>query len=885
LSLLSRETAPKNKNAARIEVGNSLEVLSALQGKVYCSKPIAKFTGFEGKLAITSQGIEKQVGLSDENLVLRGSKVDNTEFVFVLVYSTGRDTKLMLNRSSVAYKFSSFERRLNLGVFCAFSVQFAINLTFSFANSSITTFVELERNYWLNVFYEFVTSFILFSYLIPLSLYVTIEFVRVGQGLLISSDLELSTVVYEYEQIEDEQDDEKPDAEILQRARSFDRRESGSRMKPLAKKIPVRKKCVVKTTDITDELGMVEYVLSDKTGTLTKNKMELKAGFVDGLEVLNSIMFPNLIEEHERYVQDHKEDVSISRDVEGIDSMISALFCGNEGLLKKLQESTYSRSSDLESLKDWIFNLLVCNDIVVSVNQGEADPSQSFLYQSLSPDEIAFAEALSRNGAVLVQSTDKVKEIRIQDAPVDSRKFRFIVHGMLHFSADRKRMSIVVETLQGEYKLFIKGADSKLRTFLASTHVNMQNLASTDAYLSRYASSGYRTLLYVSKTLSPEQFQVWKKEFEEASLSLNRERKIEVAFERIEQEMTLLGCSAVEDPLQDGVPEAVESLINAGIHVVVLTGDKKETAVAISRQARIVGSQTELLSIDTESKEGVENAIKESIKSCSSLPETRHALVITGNSLEIALQEMPELFLELLQLVETVVCARATPSQKAGMVINIKKKLGKTCLAIGDGANDVSMIQKANVGVGLTGKEGSQAAQASDFVLHRFRHLPRLLFVHGRFAYIRICKVVYWSFYKNTLFPFPLFLYGIFSGWSSQPLYDALIMNLFNVLLTSLPPLVGGWVEKDAREAVLLKHPETYSEFRESRQFSIKVFMSWVLLGITQSLVIFWFAFGVFYDIDVIKQDGKTVGIFTFGSWQCTAILFVINLTFLINAK
>jgi len=243
------------------------------------------------------------------------------------------------------------------------------------------------------------------------------------------------------------------------------------------------------------------------------------------------------------------------------------------------------------------------------------------------------------------------------------------------------------------------------------------------------------------------------------------------------------------------------------------------------------------------------------------------------------------LFLELLQLVETVVCARATPSQKAGMVINIKKKLGKTCLAIGDGANDVSMIQKANVGVGLTGKEGSQAAQASDFVLHRFRHLPRLLFVHGRFAYIRICKVVYWSFYKNTLFPFPLFLYGIFSGWSSQPLYDALIMNLFNVLLTSLPPLVGGWVEKDAREAVLLKHPETYSEFRESRQFSIKVFMSWVLLGITQSLVIFWFAFGVFYDIDVIKQDGKTVGIFTFGSWQCTAILFVINLTFLINAN
>jgi magnesium-transporting ATPase (P-type) len=203
-------------------------------------------------------------------------------------------------------------------------------------------------------------------------------------------------------------------------------------------------------------------------------------------------------------------------------------------------------------------------------------------------------------------------------------------------------------------------------------------------------------------------------------------------------------------------------------------------------------------------------------------------------------------------------------------------------LAIGDGANDVSMIQKADVGVGLTGKEGTQAAQSADFVLHRFRHLPRLLFVHGRYSYLRMCKTVYWSFYKNTFFPFPLFFYGIFSSWSSMPFYDDYLMNLFNVCLTSLPPLVIGWTEKDEPEEVHMKNPQSYPIFRQSQRFTVWKFVTYLLFGFMQAAVCYWIAFGQFWDNDVVSSDGTISGVYVFGMWICVAAIVIINLNFLL---
>jgi magnesium-transporting ATPase (P-type) len=332
--------------------------------------------------------------------------------------------------------------------------------------------------------------------------------------------------------------------------------------------------------------------------------------------------------------------------------------------------------------------------------------------------------------------------------------------------------------------------------------------------------------------------------------------------------------------LQDGVPEAIDLLLHAKIVIVVLTGDKQETAVAIGKAANIIQGNAQLHFINSTVPAEVGQALESLKNLIDGAKGNPHALVIHGDSLEIAIKQHKVPFLHVLPLLQTVVCSRATPSQKAGMVSLVRTELKKVCLAIGDGANDVSMIQKADVGVGLTGKEGTQA-QSSDFILHRFRHLPRLLFVHGRFAYMRMCKVVYWSFYKNTMFPFPLFFYGIFSSWTNQPFYDSFVMNLFNVVFTSWPPLVIGWTEKDRSDDFLIGNPRTYTWHRDTQKFSVRTFAYWILFAIVQAAILFWIAFGIFYDVDVISSDGRVSGIYVFGQWIATACMIVVNITFL----
>lgn len=857
---LDGETAPKLKRAADLSLGKQLEDVSKLRGEISASGPVAKFDGFQGRVTLATEGKEgKQIPLSDDQLCLRGSKVDNTEFVFGVVYATGKDTKLMLNRLAMAYKFSSFEDNLNSAVFLSLGLQIFVNILFAIVNTYSTTFDSLERSNVENGFLEFFTSFILFSYLIPLSLYVTLEFVRVGQGASISQDKKLSVQDFELDTslIDAEDDSDVAKAHLanrLSRARSIGmiRDETA----PPPKKKAVRRKCIVKTTDINEELGQVEVIFSDKTGTLTKNKMILRTCFIDGVVVQG--------------IGAKEGELDLKRLIE------AAYIKGDQSnSYSELVSSSISGDKVLGLLKDFIINLLLNNEIIVSGTKKKE-------FQSLSPDEIAFVEALYQNGIELTTSSDKKKTISYKnDGKTVSASFK--IHAMLRFSADRKRMSVVCEDESGRFLLLSKGADSKMVTF-ADESKSSEMLSQMDDNLSKFASNGNRTLVFVSRELSKSQFKEFKAKYDEAQVSLsNREQSIEKAFECIETDMDVLGCTAVEDPLQDGVPEAVNKLVSAGIEVIVLTGDKKETAVAIGKQANIVRESSTLLIVEAQSSKRVRNEMQENLDKVKN--DQEYAMIINGNSLEIGIQEFPDLFLDLLSKCQTVICSRATPGQKAEIVNLVKKRKKKICLAIGDGANDVSMIQKANVGIGLTGKEGNQAAQASDYVLHRFRHLPRLLFVHGRYSYIRLTKVVLWSFYKNTFFPVPLFLYGFFSDFSDTPIYDALIMTFFNMFFTSLPPLAIGWTEKDIPEDDAESNAEEYKTFRAKPIFDLTIFFTWLFLGIYQGLVVFWLAFGVHWDTDVVRDDGKTVGLFTFGAWQCTALIIIINATFMADAS
>eukprot|EP00475_Leptophrys_vorax_P029959 TRINITY_DN44436_c0_g1_i1.p1 TRINITY_DN44436_c0_g1~~TRINITY_DN44436_c0_g1_i1.p1 ORF type:complete len:1179 (+),score=393.39 TRINITY_DN44436_c0_g1_i1:363-3539(+) len=888
---LDGETAPKARRSPRLGLpDNSAETISKIKGSVIGSPPYAKFDGFEGRIDLVNEAGEHHIfGLADEQICLRGSKVDNSQFVYCLVYATGKDTKLMLNRLASNFKFSSFEKALNRGVLFSFLLEVAINLVFCFANSSETTFDELERSYWTNVAYEFVTSFILFSYLIPLSLYVSMELTKFGQGFIIANDTEMSVVEWEVKKPDDDEiklDDELEAPGGIPPAPSDIEQPAPLLSQPSFQflpedQVPIRKLPRVKTTDINDELGMIEFIMTDKTGTLTKNKMELKACFVDGFQFINADLFPQLVAAEKAKLAGKFDNV------ETLENLVNVVWKESlaQELNKRLPEHTISQDPNHSIMKDFILNILCCNDVIASRNR--SDPNKGkYIFQSLSPDEIAFNEALQSNGICLTSSSDVAKDISVElekdDGSVEIKRVRYKIHGLLGFTADRKRMSVVVENPEGRFKLFTKGADSKLATFLENTSINEKMMTMANDYLKKFANDGNRTLAFASRTLSPGEFEEWKSAFTEAQVALEgREKKIEAAFALIENRMTLNGCTSVEDPLQDGVPPAIDSLVHAGIIVVVLTGDKQETAVAIGKASKIVQSDATLHYIHSEEFKQLESELQSLLATVQEHSDVHHALVIGGNSLEISISQLTSLFLDVLTKMQTVVCSRATPSQKAAMVNLVKTELKKVCLAIGDGANDVSMIQKANVGVGLTGKEGTQAAQSADFVLHRFRHLPRLLFVHGRYSYIRMCKTVYWSFYKNTLFPFPLVFYGIFSSWSSMPFFDSYLMNLFNVCYTSLPPLVIGWTEKDELEKVHMENPNTYSYFRDNEKFTVWRFIQYLFFGILQSCVIFWVGYGVFYDSEVISNEGRASGMYVFGQWQIIAIIVVINVTFL----
>lgn len=133
-------------------------------------------------------------------------------------------------------------------------------------------------------------------------------------------------------------------------------------------------------------------------------------------------------------------------------------------------------------------------------------------------------------------------------------------------------------------------------------------------------------------------------------------------------------------------------------------------------------------------------------------PQPGCGLVVDGRTLAFCLlPNQEQMFLQLAQRCTAVLICRATPLQKATVVKLVKERLQALTLAIGDGANDVGMIQCADVGVGISGQEGMQAVMASDYALVRFRHLRRLLTVHGHWAYHRLSVMVLYFFYKNAV--------------------------------------------------------------------------------------------------------------------------------------
>uniref|UniRef100_A0A8B9BPY3 Phospholipid-transporting ATPase n=1 Tax=Anser brachyrhynchus TaxID=132585 RepID=A0A8B9BPY3_9AVES len=751
--------------------------------------------------------------LGSENLLLRGATLKNTEKIFGVAIYTGMETKMALNYQSKSQKRSAVEKSMNVFLIvylCILISKALINTVLKHVWESKEyrdepwynwkTEPERKRNF-LQAFTDFLAFMVLFNYIIPVSMYVTVEMQKFLGSYFLTWD----------EEMFDEDTGEGP---------------------------------LVNTSDLNEELGQIEYVFTDKTGTLTENNMEFVECCIEG-----HVYIPHVI-------------------------------CNGCQSLNKFKK----KKKNFCHIEELFFRALcLCHTVQVKDDDSVDGLKKNHLsrrsriYISSSPDEVALVEGIQRYSCL---------------KNIFYFFFRFELLEVLSFDSVRRRMSVIVKSSTGDIFLFCKGADSSI-----FPRVKEGKIDQIRSRVERNAVEGLRTLCVAYKKLTAEEYSNAQKLLQTAKLALqDREKKLAEAYEKIERDFILLGATAVEDRLQEKAADTIEALQKAGIKVWVLTGDKMETAAATCYACKLFRRNTQILELTTKKIEEQslhdvlfdlsrtvlrhsDSLTRDSLSGLSTDMQD-YGLIIDGAALSLIMKPRQdgssanyrELFLEICRNCSAVLCCRMAPLQKAQIVKLIKlSKEHPITLAIGDGANDVSMILEAHVGIGIIGKEGRQAARNSDYAIPKFKHLKKMLLVHGHFYYVRISELVQYFFYKNVCFIFPQFLYQFFCGFSQQPLYDTAYLTLYNISFTSLPILLYSLMEQHVSADTLKREPSLYRDVAKNALLRWRAFIYWTFLGVFDAVVFF---FGAYFLFDNTIMFGN----WTFGTLVFTVLVFTVTL-------
>ncbi|KAK5635170.1 hypothetical protein RRF57_010882 [Xylaria bambusicola] len=382
-------------------------------------------------------------------------------------------------------------------------------------------------------------------------------------------------------------------------------------------------------------------------------------------------------------------------------------------------------------------------------------------------------------------------------------------------------------------------------------------------HLDEYATEGLRTLLVARKFIPETEYMNWKEVYHKATTSLiDRQDKIEDAGEQIEQTLDLVGATAIEDKLQVGVPETIDKLRRANIKIWMLTGDKRETAINIAHSARICRPGSDVFILDS-TKGDLEGQIRDIMEDLQT--GTIHSVAVIDGQTLAAVEKSPlitDLFYALIPTIDSVICCRASPAQKSTIVKAIRQQVPKALtLAIGDGANDLAMISASHVGVGISGKEGLQAARVADYSIAQFRFLQRLLLVHGRWNYVRTGKFILATFWKEMFFYLPTAMYQMYNGYTGTSLYESYSLTVLNILFTSLCVLCMGIWEQDLRAETLLAVPELYVHGQRNRELNFPRFVAWMTGAVIDGTLV-WVLLWLGYNVFGRPRDN---GLFAFG--------------------
>ncbi|XP_011342316.1 probable phospholipid-transporting ATPase IA isoform X3 [Ooceraea biroi] len=810
---------------AHTDTANLLDTaeLMNFRANVQCEPPNRHLYEFRGVLRETNK---QSVALGPDQLLLRGAMLRNTRWVFGVVIYTGHDTKLMQNNTATApLKRSTLDRLINTQILMLFFILLLLcilsaifNVVWTNANKDGLWYLGLQEQMTKNFAFNLLTFIILFNNLIPISLQVTLEVVRFVQATFINMDIEM----YHAES-------DTP--------------------------------AMARTSNLNEELGMVNYIFTDKTGTLTRNVMEFKRCSVGGR--LYDLPNPS----------NGLEGTSDSSSCELIQDIV-------EGRAARDSPTPIDRKKAEHAavLHEFMVMLSVCHTVIPE------KLDDSIIYHAASPDERALVDGARKFNYVFDTRTPTYVEIVAL-----GETLRYEILNVIEFTSVRKRMSVVVRTPDGKIKVLCKGADSVIYERLTPTPVETSDLdqehvddfrETTLEHLEMFASDGLRTLCFAAAEIPENVYQWWRESYHKASISIrNRDSMLEQAANLIETKLTLLGATAIEDQLQDQVPETIQALLQADINVWVLTGDKQETAINIGYSCKLITHGMPLYVINESSLDKTREVI---IQRCLDFGidlkcQNDVALIIDGSTLDFALScDIRMDFLELCSACKVVICCRVSPIQKAEVVDLITSNKKAVTLAIGDGANDVAMIQKAHIGVGISGVEGLQAACASDYSIAQFRFLKRLLFVHGSWNYSRMCKLILYSFYKNICLYVIELWFAIYSGWSGQILFERWSIGLYNVVFTAAPPLAMGLFDKVCSAETHLAHPGLYATKNNGESFfNIKVFWIWIANALIHSSLLYWLPLMALKQ-DVVWANGRDGGYLLLGNFVYTYVVVTV---------
>nr|XP_048316326.1 phospholipid-transporting ATPase IK isoform X1 [Myodes glareolus] len=828
--------------------------MASFQGTVTCEEPNSRMHHFVGSLEWNNMRYSLDIG----NLLLRGCKIRNTDTCYGLVIYAGLDTKIMKNCGKIHTKRTKLDLLMNKLVILIFMFIVVVSLLLTLGFAFMVKEFKGKHYYVLALharteaaesFFLFWGFLILLSVMVPMAMFIIAEFIYLGNSFFINWDLNM---YYE----------------------------------------PLDMPAKARSTSLNDQLGQVQYIFSDKTGTLTQNIMTFKKCCINGC-IYDSDDEHGILRKRNPYAWNPFAD-------------------GKLQFYNKELEHMVQGQQDTVVQEFWRL-LAICHTVMVQ------EKDNQLLYQAASPDEEALVTAARNFGYVFRSRTqDTITLVELGEERV------YQVLAMMDFNSVRKRMSVLVRNPEGCICLYTKGADTVI---LERLHKKGAVETTTEEALAAFAEQTLRTLCLAYKEVAEETYKQWEPEHQEATLLLqNRAQALHQVYNKMEQNLQLLGATAIEDKLQDGVPETIKCLKKGNIKMWVLTGDKPETAVNIGFACKLL-SENMLILEDKDIKRLLENYWNESEQQRAFKMMTHHniALVINGEFLDQLLlslrkepralvqnavvdeapqelgmsrmdflqarrislmwrnigatltqspsaaskiRESPEVrreraFVDLASKCQAVICCRVTPKQKALVVALVKKYQQVVTLAIGDGANDVNMIKTADIGVGLAGQEGMQAVQNSDYVLAQFCYLQRLLLVHGRWSYMRVCKFLRYFFYKTVASMMAQIWFSMFNGFTAQPLYEGWFLALFNLLYSTLPVLYIGLFEQDVTAEKSLKMPELYVAGQKDDLFNYSIFLQAIVHGMLTSLINFFLPVLVSSDISKFgsSSDYQSFGV------------------------